>query len=130
MPFADRMARVNRRIMNPLIQTFAGWLPPLAIIVHRGRRSGKEYHTPVMAFPAGGEVVIALTYGVNRDWVRNVRVAGGCDLIRSGHRYTLTDPRLGRGSDQQRFLPYPIRLMLRFQGVTEFLWLRPGQPMR
>ena len=40
----------------------------------------------------GEDFVIALTYGVESDWVEDVQAAGGCDLITRRGRHRLCDP--------------------------------------
>lgn len=122
MPLSDRVARFNRRVTNPLVRLFAGRLPPMALIEHRGRRTGRAYATPIMAFPTGGGFAIALTYGPDRDWVRNVRAAGGCSLVYRGRRIRLTAPAL-LGEEGSALMPAPIRPVLRRLGVTAFLRL-------
>jgi deazaflavin-dependent oxidoreductase (nitroreductase family) len=97
----------------------------MAIVVHRGRVTGREYRTPVNAFAADDGFVIALTYGADRDWVRNVRGAGGCTLERRGRRVALADPQLRRGPEAQALVPAPIRPILRLLRVTEILTLSP-----
>jgi len=75
---ADRLARFNRRLPNRVIRTFAGRrLSPVALMVHQGRRSGRQYRTPVMPLPLGDGFLVSLPYGPKRDWVRNVLAAGG-----------------------------------------------------
>ena len=37
-------------------------MPGFGVVVHRGRRSGREFHTPVNVFPRHDGVRIALTY--------------------------------------------------------------------
>jgi deazaflavin-dependent oxidoreductase (nitroreductase family) len=52
---------------------------PIVVLVHRGRRSGKVYKTPVEAIaedPERGEIVVSPMWGEESDWYRNV-VAGG-----------------------------------------------------
>jgi len=127
MPLSDRVARFNRRVTNPLARTFAGRLPPFALVEHRGRRSGREYATPIMAFPAGTGFAVALTYGPDRDWVWNVRAAGGCTLIRGGRRLRLANPSL-LGEEGSALMPGPIRPVLRRFGVAAFLRLDPASP--
>lgn len=127
MPLPDSVARFNRRVTNPLARTFAGRLPPMALVEHRGRRSGREYATPIMAFPAGTGFAVALTYGPDRDWVRNVRAAGGCILIRAGRCIPLTNPTL-LGEEGLALMPVPSRPLLRLSGVTAFLRLDPAPP--
>lgn len=126
MPFPDRLARLNRRVTNPLVGTVAGRLPPLALVVHRGRRSGRVYRTPVLAFPDGSGFVVALTYGPDRDWVKNVRVAGGCALIRGGREIALGRPEVVGEEIGLPLLPAPLRTVVRRLRVIAFLRLRPG----
>ena len=84
MPLPDRLATFNRSVTNRIVRTFAGHLPWFAIVVHRGRKSGRIYRTPVNAFGIDDGFVIALTYGPDRDWVKNVLAAGRCGLIVRG----------------------------------------------
>jgi deazaflavin-dependent oxidoreductase (nitroreductase family) len=125
VPLPDRLARINRRLTNPVVRSIAGRFPTLAIVVHRGRATGQEYRTPVNAFRADALFAIALTYGANRDWVKNVVAGGGCTLERLGRRTPLTDPHIRRGPDARQMLPAPVRPVLRLLGVTEVLTLSP-----
>jgi len=124
MPLPDRLARLNRRLTNPVARTFAGRLPPFGLVVHRGRRSGRDYRTPILAFPDGEGFVIALTYGPDRDWVQNVRAPDGCTLIRRGREIPLVDPRIVGAAEGLPLLPGPVRFGMRRLGVTAFLRLR------
>ena len=127
MPFPDRLARFNRLVTNPLAQTIAGRLPPFALVLHRGRRTGKAYRTPVWAFPTpDGGFAIALTYGPDRDWVRNVLAQGGCALDRGGRRVPLAAPRILAGVQGSRLMPRLLRPVLRLLGVTDVLQLSPS----
>ena len=66
------MRHVNRVVTNPLLGTIAWLLPPLAVLHHRGRRSGRPYRTPVVAFRTAGGFVVPMTYGTDVDWARNL----------------------------------------------------------
>jgi deazaflavin-dependent oxidoreductase (nitroreductase family) len=77
-------------VTNRVLGVVAPWLPPFAVVVHRGRSSGVERHTPVWAFHRGGRYVIAMTYGTDSDWARNVFAAGECGLLRFGRTLRLT----------------------------------------
>ena len=125
MPMPDRLARFNRWVTNPLMRTFAGRVPPFAVVEHRGRRSGRAYRTPVWAFAAGDGFVIALTYGANRDWVRNVETAQNCVLERGGRSIPCGAPRVVGEREGAPLVPAPIRPVLRLLGVTKFLRLFP-----
>ena len=63
MPIPRRVARWNKVGLNRVVRHIAPWMPGLGLVVHRGRRSGREYQTPVNVFPADEGFVIALTYG-------------------------------------------------------------------
>lgn len=124
MTFSDRQARFNRRGPNHVVRTFAGRVPPLAVVVHRGRRSGRRYRTPVMAFRLDDGYVIALFYGAERDWVRNVLAAGGCNLQRAGRQVEATRPELLPVGAGAALVPAPVRLVLPMLRVTALLRLR------
>lgn len=95
MPIPKGMRQVNKAALNKVTRQLAPWLPGLGVVVHRGRTSGKQYRTPVNVFPhPGGRYVLALTYGPDTDWVKNVLAAGGCELITRGTHLELTAPRL------------------------------------
>ena len=59
-------------VFNPISRRFVRWLPGFGILVYRGRKSGKEYRTPLNVFRHGDEWVFALTYGSDVQWVKNV----------------------------------------------------------
>jgi deazaflavin-dependent oxidoreductase (nitroreductase family) len=91
--------------------------------VHRGRRSGRLYRTPVVAFRVDDDYVISLPYGPDRDWVRNVVAAGSCTLERGGRRVELTRPSVLNRSEGIALVPAPVRAGLRLLRVTRFLRL-------
>src|ERR671916_973589 len=93
MVLPKRLARFNRVVTNRVTGPLAARLPGFGVIIHRGRRSGREYRTPINIFRTSDGYVAALTYGVT-DWARNVLAADGCELEIRGRRMPLTDPRL------------------------------------
>ena len=80
---------VTNRVTGPL----APWLPGFGVVEHIGRKSGQRFRTPVNVFPRAGGCAIALTYGSDSQWVRNVLAHGGCALETRGHTWQLTQPR-------------------------------------
>ncbi len=66
MRLSRRVAHFNRRVTNRIQGLYAWLLPPWAVIVHRGRRSGRNYRTPLFAFRRDRTIVIALLYGEER----------------------------------------------------------------
>lgn len=116
----SRIRPFTTRFVNPITRRFVAWLPWFAIVSYRGRRSGKQYRTPMNAFRHGSEWFFALTYGSDVQWVRNVLAAGEADLEQRGRTIHLVDPVLFTDR-RRRFMPWPIRLFLRLIRVTEFL---------
>jgi hypothetical protein len=74
-----RTAHFNRRVTNRLTRPLARRLPGFGVVVHRGRTSGREFETPVNVFNAPSGYAIALTYGSDSDWVKNVLSAGAAN---------------------------------------------------
>jgi deazaflavin-dependent oxidoreductase (nitroreductase family) len=122
MPLPRAVARFNRRATNRLLGPLAPHLPTFGIVVHRGRKSGRVYRTPVNHFPRPGGFTIALTYGPRSDWVRNVLAEGGCTLETRGRTLRLTRPRVVR-DEELRAIPAPLRVIGRLAGVFDFLVL-------
>ena len=94
MQLPQWLARFNRHFTNPIQRMWAGWAPTFGILEHVGRKSGKPYRTPLTVFPTDDGVAILLTYGPNRDWLKNVEAAGGAGMRRYGKAFALTDPRV------------------------------------
>ena len=84
MAIPRTVGRWNKVGLNRVTRRIAPWLPGFGVVVHRGRRSGRTYRTPVNVFPTGHGYRFALTYGADTDWVKNVLAAGGCQLETRG----------------------------------------------
>jgi deazaflavin-dependent oxidoreductase (nitroreductase family) len=94
MKLSRRVARFNRLINNRIQGGYAWLVPPWAVIVHRGRRSGRRYRTPLLAFKHDDHtLIVALLYGEESGWLRNLR-AGDGQVIRAGRTFPLTNPRV------------------------------------
>ena len=94
MQLPQWLARVNRRVTNPVQRIWAGYLPMMGILEHVGRNSGKPYRTPLIVFSTGDGVAIHLTYGPDRDWLKNLTAAGSGELTRRGTTFRVVDPRI------------------------------------
>ena len=91
-------------------------------MTHTGRKSGRQYRTPVNVFSHADRYVFALTYGPNADWVRNVLAHGGCTLETRGRSIRLVRPRLFH-DPQRRSAPAFVRRILGVARVSDFLEL-------
>ncbi len=92
-----------------------------AVVRHVGRKSGKNYETPVVMVPYEDGLVVSLTYGRETDWVRNLMAAGSATLVFEGETFTV---------DQLRVVPIDTishvfgsgeRRAQRLVGVTDCL---------
>ena len=124
MPLPRALARFNRHVTNPLLGGLFGRRPPFAIVVHRGRTSGRSYRTPVWAFPVPDGFAVALTYGADSQWVRNVLAADGCVLERRGELLTAVSPEVRPLEDVTQHLPAPVRPALTGMRLEHVLVLR------
>ena len=107
------MRNVNRVLTNPILGTVAWLVPPLAVVHHVGRKTGRLYRTPVVAFCSDAGFVIPMTYGRDVDWARNIVRARGCELERTGRRVVLLNPRIVGFDRARRRLPATLRPFFR-----------------
>jgi deazaflavin-dependent oxidoreductase (nitroreductase family) len=121
MPIPTVVARFNRYVTNPIARRIAGWAPMFAIVYHQGRRSGSRYSTPVNIFPTDEGFVIALTYGSDVDWVKNLMAARGGEIKHRSHTIRIAEPALIPTDTGMAATPRVVRLILRMINVTEFL---------
>ncbi|GFM17707.1 deazaflavin-dependent nitroreductase family protein, partial [Mycobacterium sp. PO1] len=92
MQLPQWLARFNRHVTNPIQRMWAGWAPTMGILTHVGRRSGRPYRTPLTVFSTRDGVAVLLTYGPDRDWLKNITAAGGGTMRRHGRSFPVTDP--------------------------------------
>ncbi|MGC5168502.1 hypothetical protein [Luteimicrobium sp. DT211] len=130
MPLPMSIPEKGGRRFNPRIMPVAERVPPLGVIEHVGRRSGRTYRTPVMAMArrrldGGVDAVFALPYGSRVDWVRIGETAGTLTLVRKGVHYRLDDLRLVHGPEALALLPWFPRTFLGPLGTEDVLLARP-----
>lgn len=123
MPLPRWLARANNAGLNRVVKHIAPWAPALGLVVHRGRKSGRRYETPIMVFRSGEEFLIALTYGGGHtEWVKNVVAADGCELRTGGRVYQMGAPRVYRDESRSGIRPVERRV-LGLLGSSDFLSL-------
>jgi deazaflavin-dependent oxidoreductase (nitroreductase family) len=111
------------RFTSPATMPLAGkrWNPIFAVIEHRGRRSGRNYSTPVAARRVAGGFVISLAFGAQVDWYRNLLAAGGGTLRWQGDEYPVSMPeRIDSAAGLSAFHPVQ-RLLLGIGGVDGYI---------
>jgi deazaflavin-dependent oxidoreductase (nitroreductase family) len=123
MPLPRTLARWNKVGLNRVTKRVAPWMPGFGVVAHSGRRSGRRYQTPVNVFAAEDDYLLALTYGPDSDWVKNVLAAGGCELLTRGRTIRLVSPQLVHDENRRGIRPLE-RQVLRLIGVADFLALK------
>ena len=93
------------------------------MVEHIGRKSGTKRQTPIMAFPQAGGFIVALTYGSNADWVKNVTTANRCALTYKKKHYRLDSPEIFSADPSTLPLPSYVKVILKANRVHEFLRL-------
>ncbi len=117
-----RLLILLKHTLNPLTRRLARTSHgPFAIIQHVGRRSGRQYETPIILGLAADGFVLELTYGPNVDWYRNVQAAGGCTLIWHGKTYHISKLEPLSAERGRSAFPLPARLILRLIGAQHFV---------
>ncbi|SKG70783.1 hydrolase [Mycobacteroides abscessus subsp. bolletii] len=122
------LARFNLRVTNPVQGLWAPHLPPWAVVEHQGRKSGRWYSTPVLAFPVAGGLAIGLPYGADSQWVLNLLASTQGRVVRGGRTMTVNSVAVVDGSSPT--LPPAARLLSRLSGralvVSGFYAQSPG----
>lgn len=117
------LARVNLRFSNVFMRPIAARLPWLVVLEHIGRKSGTVRRTAIMAFHRKpNRWVLALTYGTEVQWLRNVLAAGGCRLLSRGRWIEVVKPRRFAESSRSS-VPWLVRPFLALLRVSEFVEL-------
>jgi deazaflavin-dependent oxidoreductase (nitroreductase family) len=114
--------RFNHRWLNPWMLRYAGgrhWYA--GRLEHRGRRTGRQYATPLWIDPVDKGFVIPLPYGRDVDWARNLLAAGEGVLQDHGARYLVGNPRIVPSEDLLSELPGFTRRMVAIYGIDSFV---------
>jgi len=121
------VAAFNLAVTNRITSRFAARLPGFGVLTYVGRKSGRVYRTPVNVFRAPEGFLIALTYGRESEWVRNVVAAGACQLETRGVQYQLCSQTIVHDPTRRRF-PIPVQIVLRLIGANDFMQLSTSEP--
>lgn len=121
-PLLNAVRTSNRYLLNPLMLRLAGrknWYA--AAIEHTGRRSGKEYTTPVVAERITDGFVIPLPYGAGVDWLQNVLAAGHAIIHSQGEDYDVVQPEIIDGGTALPLLSAQRRRTFERVGIEQYL---------
>jgi deazaflavin-dependent oxidoreductase (nitroreductase family) len=118
--------RLATRLFNPLAMRLAGTriFPLYGVLEHRGRRSGKQFRTPVVVRPTSDGFIVPMPWGESTDWYRNVRAAGGAVIRWNGRLYPVDRPEvLDTDAVRGSVSPFQQKGMTRF-GIRKVLHLQ------
>lgn len=118
----DGVRQFNKHVYNPVVRLFGGHRL-YAVVNHMGRKSGRVYATPVMAYETENGFLIPLPYGSDTDWCKNVQAANGCTLRKGGVLYSTYDPQVIDAEAALDVLPAARRAALRTLHIGKFLRL-------
>jgi deazaflavin-dependent oxidoreductase (nitroreductase family) len=118
------------RFLNPIMLPLAGkrWNPIFAVVEHRGRKSGRQYVTPVAARRVDDGFVISLAFGAQVEWYRNLVAGQGGTIQWRGRAYAVGAPaRIDRVTALPTFMLIQ-RLALRLARVEGFVRVLDVEP--
>jgi deazaflavin-dependent oxidoreductase (nitroreductase family) len=117
--------RVNRSVSNPRAMKTAGTPGAYASVIrHVGRTTGQEYETPVGAVATDDGFVIALPYGTQADWLKNVMVSGSATIVDEGETYQVDQPEVVLTSEAVEHFPPKEQRAHRLFAVDQTLQVR------
>jgi deazaflavin-dependent oxidoreductase (nitroreductase family) len=91
-PVLNAVRRASRAYKPVVLKTAGTAGARAAVVRHTGRRSGCLYETPVVAASTPDGFVIALPYGANTDWLKNVLASGSAMVVIDGETYVVDQP--------------------------------------
>lgn len=124
-PGKDVVRSFNKHVLNPVMLNLAGrkhWYA--SVLRHTGRRSGREYATPVVADRVPGGFIVPLPYGTDVDWLRNIRAAGSATLRSKSVTYVVTDPEIVDAATAFALVPAAHARAWRRFGIQHYLSLK------
>ncbi len=117
----DTVRRISRATKPTVLKSAGTAGSPTSVVRHVGRVSGKEYETPITAVPTETGFLIALPYGPNTDWLKNVVASGTATIVIGGETVAVERPEIVSRETAERDFPAGAARALRIFGVEECL---------
>jgi deazaflavin-dependent oxidoreductase (nitroreductase family) len=128
-PLVLNAVRRISRAMKPLAMKSAGRPGAYASVIrHVGRTTGRPYETPVGAVATDDGFVIALPYGSNTDWLKNVLASGSATIVDEGNTFRVDQPAIVATAVAAPLFPPEELRTLRLFGVDKCLRVRRVEP--
>lgn len=116
--------RMNRRYFNPRQRDPGTPGAYASLIGHTGRRTGASYKTPVVAEATEDGFVIALPYGSQADWLKNVLASGSATIVHEGSAHSVIEPEIVPIETVDAYFSPGARRSHRIFGTRECLRVR------
>jgi deazaflavin-dependent oxidoreductase (nitroreductase family) len=116
------LGHITSPITVPIARS--GVVPLWGVVHHRGRRSGKEYRTPVVVLGTPAGLLLPLPYGSGTDWCRNLLATGTGVVHWRGADHEVSAPEVIDASTAAPTLSGLMRPLVRVLGIKQFLQVR------
>lgn len=93
-PLLDTVRRTNRAMKPLALRSAGGPGSGTSVVRHIGRSTGREFETPVAVVTTDDGFAIALPYGANTDWLKNVLAGGTATILSDGATHEVHEPEL------------------------------------
>ena len=123
-PVLNTVRRVSRATKPRVLKSAGTTGSPTSVVRHVGRTSGRAYATPVGVVPTDDGFVIALPYGPNTDWLKNVLAAGSATIVHDGAEHRVDTPEVVPLSDVAALFSSGNQRAFRVFGVEDGLRVR------
>jgi deazaflavin-dependent oxidoreductase (nitroreductase family) len=112
----------NKYLLNPVMVALAGRKNSYAAAIrHTGRKSGKQYSTPVGADRVQDGFIIPLAYGSQVDWLQNVLAAGRATVSAEGETHDVTELEVIDAATALPMLSSKRRRTFERMGIAQYL---------
>jgi deazaflavin-dependent oxidoreductase (nitroreductase family) len=120
----DNKRRSNKLRNNKIVMNILGAgkrCSFFALVKHTGRKTGRQFVTPVRLVQQGDRFTIPLTYGENTDWYKNLMACGSMELQWHGVSYRVGKPELMQVSSAMSDFPLISQVLFLLDGLTAFV---------
>jgi deazaflavin-dependent oxidoreductase (nitroreductase family) len=124
-PLLRAIRTFNKYLLNPVMGRLGGRKNSYAAVIrHTGRKSGKQYSTPVGADRTPDGFIIPVAYGIRVDWLQNVRAAGRATVLADGESHDVAEPELLDAATALPMLEPKRRRTYERMGIPHYLHVK------
>ena len=91
-PVLNAVRRLGRATKGFVLTSAGTAGNSISVVHHVGRTTGRAYETPIGAVKTDDGFVIALPYGSNTDWLKNVLARGQATIVHDGASHAVDQP--------------------------------------